>query len=552
MSIPLQGSWHVWKCATLTMFVVVLGRHSLTAQVPAWTLAPWLGGEEENRERLSHLLGGGGKAEFLLRSPSTSLDRLATSAGSRQLTLLAPEILLVHNSAMPFSLNDGALWAGRGWSQRLRGGIQAKWGRVRLTLAPEFIATENLWYELPPPQVRLPQSADRSPFANPWHVGDYSIDAPLRFGERGLRFLDLGQSTLAVDVGAVVVGLSTENEWWGPGIRNALVMSSHAAGIPRAVVRTARPLRTPVGTVSGRWMLGGLFESDYFDASGLNDRRSLNAIAGSWTPPGVPDLTLGITRAVYAPLTRWSDVFAHGLDVLRDRGRRVPPNDSTPRPARDQILSLFGRWVFPRDGFAVHFEWARTDPPRSLRDLLVDPSHSQGYTLGLEWARAVRDGRGAVRLQAEVTYLENSPSSRHRREPSFYTGAATPQGYTHRGQVVGAGIGQGASSQWIGLDYFAPTWRVGLFGGRIRWDDDALYSFEGFYANKWCAHDVSLFGGIAAALATPIGRLEGTLAQGQRLNVFFYHLTWCGPTAAPIDILDVTNTTLELRWSVSP
>ncbi len=540
------------RSAAAAILVACLVLRPAPAQVPRWVPLPVLGGEAEDRARLGHLLGRAGSDRFLLRSPSDALDSLPGAPGRFRWIAITPAIAVVNNSAMPFSPNDGALWAARGWSNLIRAGLRAQWGRVSLVLAPELVATENLFYELPPREVQLPRPPGRSTFSSPWHVGDYSIDLPLRFGERGLRRLDFGQSTLAVDLGAVTAGLSTENEWWGPGIRNAIVLSNNAPGIWRAFARTSRPVETRVGTFAARWFLGGLFESAYFDASPANDRRSITALAATWTPAGVPTVTLGFTRAVYAPLVGWDDVFGHALDVLRDRGLRRAPGDSVLRPSRDQVLSLFGRWVLPADGFAVHAEWARTDPPRSLRQLLASPNHSQGYTLGLEWARPLRAGRDAVRVQAEVTYLEKSPAYRNEPEHTWYTSAAAPQGYTQRGQVIGAAIGPGASSQWLAVDYFAPTWRVGVFGGRIRWDDDALYSFAGFYANKWCAHDVSLFGGVAAALERRFGRVQATLTRGERLNVFYYHLTWCGPTAARNDVLDVVNTTLEVRMSLSP
>jgi hypothetical protein len=510
------------------VFVVGLLHRPALAQVVRWDSLPSLGGDAEDRVRLGHLLGRGESDQFLLRSPSGALDPLPGAPARFRWALLAPEVSIVHNSAMPFSLNDGPMWAARGWSEDVRAGLRVQWGRFSLVLAPELVATENLPYELPPPQVQLPRPPGRSPFSTPWHVGDYSIDLPLRFGERGRRRLDPGQSTLAADLGPVVVGLTTENEWWGPGIRNAIVLSNNAAGIPRAFVRTSRPVRTRIGTFAARWFLGELSESPYFDTTAANDRRSITALAASWTPKGVPTLTLGFTRAVYAPLNG---------------------GDSVPRPSRDQVFSLFGRWVFPADGFAVHAEWARTELPSSLREFLSSPNRSQGYTLGLEWARPLRAGRDAVRVQAEATYLEKSPAFRNQAEETWYTSAASPQGYTQRGQVIGAAIGPGASSQWLAVDYFAPKWRVGVFGGRIRWDDDALYSFASYYANKWCSHDVSLFGGVTGAVLSRWGRIEASVTAGERLNVFYYHLSWCGPTAARQDILDVRNTTLALRFS---
>jgi hypothetical protein len=537
------------RCTTAALLLLGLPLQTAAAQLPAWTPLPLLTGDADDRARLGHLLGRAGSARFLLRGTSDALDSLPGPRDRLRWALFAPDVGIVYNPALPFSLNDGPLWAARGWSEDVRAGGRAQWGRFSLVLAPELVATENLPYDLPPPEVQLPRPPGRSVFSTPWHVGEYSIDLPLRFGERGFRRLDPGQSTLAVDLGAVTAGLSTENEWWGPGIRNAIVLSNNAAGIPRAFVRTTRPLRTRIGTIAARWFLGGLFESRYFDATWQNDRRSITGLGTTLTPAGMPNLTVGFTRAVYASMLGWEDVFGHALDVLKDRGFYRAPGDTTVRPSRDQVFSFFGRWIFPADGLAVHAEWARTDPPHSLRDLLTNPNHSQGYTLGLEWTRPVRAGRDAVRFQAEVTYLEKPPSYRNLPEITWYTGAAAPQGYTQRGQVLGAAIGPGASSQWMAVEYFAPTWRAGLFGGRVRWDDDALYTFPGVYDNKWCSHDVSLFGGARGAVQSRWGRLEAAVTAGQRLNVFFYHVTWCGPEAARLDVLDVRTTTLQLRFS---
>src|SRR5438093_690152 len=280
----------------------VLSLRPAVAQVRPLAPLPTLGGDIDDRVRLSHLLGRPISDRFLLRSPSEALDSLRGARERFRWAPLAPEVVTVYNSAMPFSLNDGALWAARGWSEDVRAGVRAQWGRVSLVVAPELVGTENLAYALPPPQVQLPRPAGRSVFSTPWHVGQYSIDLPLRFGERGFSRLDPGQSTLAVDLGPVTAGLSTENEWWGPGIRNAIVLSNNAAGIPRAFVRTTRPVRTRIGTFTGRWFLGGLFKSAYFDAAWQNDRRSITALAGTWTPASVPNMTVGLTRAVYASL----------------------------------------------------------------------------------------------------------------------------------------------------------------------------------------------------------------------------------------------------------
>ncbi|HET8713760.1 MAG TPA: hypothetical protein VFM23_08790, partial [Gemmatimonadales bacterium] len=170
------------------------------------------------------------------------------------------QTVTVYNSAFAFSLNDGALWAGRGWNQLVRAGVRARWGRVTLMLAPELVSSENRAYAVP-------------------STRPYSIDLPERFGARGFSRLEPGQSTLALDLGAVTVGASTANEWWGPGIRNAIVLSNNAPGIWRGFVRFRR------GNFSARWFLGGLFESPYFDTSAANDRRAISAAQVTWSTP---------------------------------------------------------------------------------------------------------------------------------------------------------------------------------------------------------------------------------------------------------------------------
>src|SRR5437899_2452508 len=405
---------------------------SLHAQETSWYRLETIGGEADDRLRLAQLAAGAAVAGSLLRSASTLTPALSGDSMRLRWALLVPEVTTVANSSLPFSLNDGALWAGRGWNARLRAGARLDWGPWFLVAAPEVLASENNSYELASPLTVPTRPLLRNPLSSPWHLFP-SIDVPLRFGQSGFVTVSPGQSTLGLRVGAAVVGLSTENEWWGPGIRNAIVLSNNAPGIPRAFVRTNRPIRTKVGTFTARWFLGGLFESPYFDMTSENDRRSISGLATTWTPPAARTLTFGFARTVYAPLSEWDQVFGHAVDVLRDRGLHRASGDTTQLPSRDQVFSLFGRWVFPADGFAVHAEWARTDPPRSVREFLVSPNHSQGYTLGVEWARPLRAGRDALRFEAEVTYLEKSPAYRNLPEATWYTGAASPQGYTQRG-----------------------------------------------------------------------------------------------------------------------
>src|SRR5690606_16536278 len=100
-----------------------------------------------------------------------------------------------------------------------------------------------------------------------------------------------------------------------------------------------------------------------------------------------PDLTLGIARAVVAERSPGENPLPALFDAFRNVGRPGSAVAPDTLADADQILSLFARWVFPGAGFEAYAEWARFEQPASLRDLLTAPGHSQGYTLGLQWAR---------------------------------------------------------------------------------------------------------------------------------------------------------------------
>src|ERR1035437_205388 len=57
-------------------------------------------------------------------------------------------------------------------------------------------------------------------------------------GDKPIHRLDAGQSTAMVALRNVGFGVSNENQWWGPGIRNALILSNNAPGFPHAFIRT--------------------------------------------------------------------------------------------------------------------------------------------------------------------------------------------------------------------------------------------------------------------------------------------------------------------------
>ena len=510
-----------------------------------WSALPLPGSVQEDRDRVAQFRGLAPTAGWLLRTPSSRLPMLAGS-GTVRWELLAPQGTLTYNDRIPFSLNDGALWAGRGINATITGGARIGVGRLSLTLAPELLYSQNQHSE-----TFAPADTALSLFASRWHVGPHSADLPQRFGNESLATLRPGQSVLEADLGAVHAGASTENQWWGPGIHNAIVMSSQAEGIPHLFARTGRPLRTPIGAVEARWIAGGLVESLYFDTISTNDVRPLSGIVATLAVAAEPNLTLGVARVVYSRGGGAGDVPARAFDVFTWWDRPPLEADSADVAAdsaayeRDQILSLFARWVFPDDGFELYGEWSRAVLPSSFSDFINQPNHTQAYTLGVQWARPVQ-GEDVVRLQSELSYLEESPASITRPGKPYYVSETIVQGYTHRGQVVGAAIGPGGSSQWVAGDYLANEWQAGLFLGRIRWDNDVYYDPGRI---SYVAHDVSVFGGVRGGRRVGRSFVLGEITTGQRYNYRFQN-----PENNPWGngALDIWNTTLRLTVTPLP
>jgi hypothetical protein len=178
----------------------------------------------------------------------------------------------------------------------------------------------------------------------------------------------------------------------------------------------------------------------------------------------------------------------------------------------------------------LYGEWGRAESPLSVHDFLEQPNHSQGYTLGMQWLGSeLARTHGRLRVQAEATYLEQSTTYRFRPIGSWYTSHAVAQGYTERGQSVGAAIGPGSSSQFLAADHIAAGWQLGAYLNRVRWLEDAeTQRNPSIYGAGYCSHDVAVLPGVRGRISTSAGIISADYSSGWRLNVFFDGPSNCG------------------------
>lgn len=451
--------------------------------------------------------------------------------------IVKPDVRLVWNSDIPYSLNDGPMWAGRGLNASVTAGVAGRfegdaWS-VAVVAAPTFASSAN-----EPFDIVVGREPGRSTYSSPWHIGNASADLPLRFGDRPIHTIGLGESSVTLRFRNVAFGASNAAEWWGPTIRNALVLSDNAGGIPRIFVGTAHPAHTRFGDFTAELLAGTLTESLFFDTLSTNDFRSIGGFTVSFRPAVDSGLTFGISRMVYAPASGAAPSLRSAIDVLR-WSPRASAGDSA---SADQIASVFVNWRFPESGLEVYGELARMELPRSLGEFLRTPRSTGGYTLGSQWAMK-RTAESTLRLQGEVTFLDQELYYPDRPPLDFYTGHTAPQGYTQRGQVLGAAIGPGGSSQWLALDYLVPRWQAGFFVGRVRWENDAMYrqQFATFFS-----HDATILSGIRGAIRLPMFDVSSELTVGRRLG-YLFQSGFGNPNNA--GRVDVQNITLAARIS---
>jgi hypothetical protein len=371
---------------------------------------------------------------------------------------------------------------------------------------------------------------------------------PTRFGNEAISRLSLGQSSILVRLSNLQLGFANENEWWGPGIGNALILSNNAPGFPHYFLRTARPVSTRFGDVDFRWLVGGLTESNYFDTSSTNNLRSLSAFAATVKTGWDPNLTFGIARSVYSTADNWGQIPGRWFDIVKNthRPNNRPLSDSSLYPGgRDQVYSLFARWVFPESGFEAYGELGRTEFPSSLRDLIIAPNHTLAYTLGFQWRRAGFKDNDFWRLQGENTSVEQSATFRDRPLGVWYTSRKVIQGYTNRGQPLGAAVGPGSSGQNLAVDYMRPAWAMGLKAGRIRYNEDVRSMSPIHEFMRWCTHDIGLYWGMRTSAQSRIGFAALDLTFGNRIQPWFQTRSNCPRGDGMVDI---RNNTLSITF----
>ncbi len=378
--------------------------------------------------------------------------------------LLYLENALSYNTARPSGENDGSWWQGRGWNGLLRFGMRRERGPWTVAVGLEGWRSENRSFPLSP--FRGADAQDRSLYAYP--LRERVLDWPQRWGDRGAGGWYASETYLRFSRGHLAIGAGFRSRWIGPGRLNALFWSTHAPAYPHLWGETARPLSAGSLRLEVLGWVGQLRESRFYDVNPRNDRRLISGLLGQAHLLARDQvLTLGLVSIAYRTWVGVEEVAGAPLHALSLplRSRWAPWTG---------LYGFFLRWRLPEDGAECYLEWARNEPAENLRDWLTYWVRGTAFTLGVEKQWVLRNP-GTIYLRMELTRLESAKTDLVRPQKAFYTDSVVVQGYTHRGQALGAWIGPGSNSQWAQLRLERRGANVSLWVLRWAIDNDRFY-----------------------------------------------------------------------------
>ena len=364
----------------------------------------------------------------------------ASTSGKSKILILPFIWQQRYNGHPSNSRNDGAMIPAKGYQSLVSAGFFAKTGPLSIQIRPEYVFAGNSSFK---------------EFNS--HIG--SADLPVRFGKDPYSKLSWGQSSVRLNFDPISFGLSNENLWWGPGKQNSILMSNTAPGFKHLTLNTSRPVKTQIGSIEAQIIAGRLEESGY-KAALPDDWRYLSGLVFSYQPRWVPGLFLGMTRSFQIYSEDMDESFGDYLPFLQAFQKK---NTNEADKRRDQLTSIFARWLLTKSKAEVYFEYGLNDHSYNSRDFLMSPEHSRAYTLGMNKLIPYRGTKGEyIHLGIELTHMEQSIDRILREAGEWYMHSEVVHGYTNHGEVLGAGIGPGGNLQSVNVSWVKGLKQLGL------------------------------------------------------------------------------------------
>lgn len=399
-----------------------------------------------------------------------------------KLKLFGPEWFNSYNTSAPYGQNDGALWQGRGYNTSLTGGVRLEGYGFELTFKPMLCWSENREFEYITPNYKGDIFIGKAEEFG--YYGLKSIDLPQRFGSSSFFTFDFLDSEVRYNFYNLTFGFGTQNIWLGPSKINAIIHSNNSPTYPKIDFGLKKTdlifpnIDFSFGKIEIRGWWGKLSESQYFDNDSKNNNNLISGISINYELPGIfENLIIGFNRTM---MSKFYDISPYTLFHI------FIPIMQGGKDESDQRMSFTFDYLLPKVNFELYFEWARNDYSPTINYILRYPFHTQGYTFGCQKSFSLKSNY-KFNILIEITNLGCSQDYDRLLDWSstFYAHHLITQGYTNRGQCIGAGIGTGGNSQYIGFTLFYPKGKYTFFAQRINPDLDYTMYIDNIKDHKY-------------------------------------------------------------------
>ncbi len=482
----------------------------------------------QDLQRNAQLLNGKDSSKyenqsFMIRS-TTNLQELESNASEKfKLQGVSFRHTLQNNNLMPHGFNQGTMYPSVGFQRCWSLGVHFSWKFIDVNLQPEWVLAENS------PSVPFegnPQ--DGNYWTRIFFLINNNIDQYRYFGYEPLKTFFPGQSRIALKFGNVSTGVSTENNWWGPGFRNSLVLTNEASGFLHYFLQNRKPVITPIGSFEGKGLIGMLENTKLLSPEDKNFRpiwaggiekkndsqRMLKAFIVNWQPKWVPNFYLGYS-------------FAQQNYFTNEDPQPGKPFVENPKM---QLGAFLLRFALPKDHTEFYAELGQPDKVVGPASFFGD-STKTGFVLGGRKLFPLgKKKKSYLQLGIEFTQLQlmdpglvidNDNPNGAPLHNSWYTSTEVRQGYTQNGKLLGASIGPGSNSQTVYLSYHRGRSLIRFnFERFARNNDFYVYEYYGSgHANRYWVN-------LTAGVEAQIGLTKNLLLGASYLNTSVNNYMW--------------------------
>lgn len=406
------------------------------------------------------------------------------------LKILPVDLNFEYNSHHPYNRNNGSMLPNKGFQNLLSFGIFFELGPLSIQFKPEHVYAENKDFP------GFPDSHFPVIWSQRFNLWNHS-DIPERFGNKRHNMKLIGQSSIRLNFNSLSFGFSNENLWWGPSIRNSIMLSNHSRGFKHLTFNTKKPIKTKVGNFEWQLVSGFLEPSGYNppidkvyagtylyvpkinQLGELDDVRYFQGLIFNYSPKFIPGLSVGFIRWVqmYSALVEGKYTWMKGnpnyFPIFSNLFRK---NDSFSdyEEQTDQAAGVFFRWVWKESKAEIYGEFHYNDAKQNFRDLLLDSDHARAATIGIQ--KIFQNNSNKYLFSWEWTTMEQSASRLLRNAGSWYMHAYIYHGYTNFGEVMGSSIGPGSNSHYISISKINGFKKIGFSFEIVDNDNDFYYT----------------------------------------------------------------------------